>query len=178
MAVNRRIVRAVGRTRDFDFRLDGLLGRDMHGCTVGVVGTGKIGEAFTRIAHGFGMDLLGWDIAENPACTALGMTYVDKERLFAEADLISLHVPLLPATQHIIGADALSLMKDDAILVNSSRGGLVDTRALVAELRAAASPASGSTSTRRRPGSSTSTSPWRASTTTRSPGSSPSPTSS
>ncbi|MFJ8884448.1 2-hydroxyacid dehydrogenase [Streptomyces sp. NPDC102402] len=136
MAVNRRIVRAVSRTRDFDFRLDGLLGRDMHGRTAGVVGTGKIGEAFTRIAHGFGMDLLGWDVAENPACTALGMTYVDKERLFAEADLISLHVPLLPATQHIIGADALSLMKDDAILVNSSRGGLIDSRALVTELRA------------------------------------------
>ncbi|MFE3517340.1 2-hydroxyacid dehydrogenase [Streptomyces sp. NPDC059166] len=136
MAVNRRIVRAVSRTRDFDFRLAGLLGRDMHGRTAGVVGTGKIGEAFTRIAHGFGMNLLGWDVAENPACTALGMTYVDKEQLFAEADLISLHVPLLPATQHLIGAEALSVMKDDAILVNSSRGGLIDTRALVTELRA------------------------------------------
>ncbi|WP_031081132.1 2-hydroxyacid dehydrogenase [Streptomyces sp. NRRL WC-3549] len=135
MAVNRRIVRAAGRTRDFDFRLDGLLGRDLHGRTAGVVGTGRIGEAFTRIAHGFGMDLLGWDVAENPACTALGMTYVDKERLFAEADLISLHVPLLPATRHLVGAEALTAMKDDAILVNSSRGGLVDTTALVAELR-------------------------------------------
>ncbi|MEU0131527.1 MULTISPECIES: 2-hydroxyacid dehydrogenase [unclassified Streptomyces] len=136
MAVNRRVVRAVSRTRDFDFRLDGLLGRDMHGRTAGVLGTGKIGEAFTRIAHGFGMELLGWDVAENPACTALGMRYVDKEQLLAEADLISLHVPLLPATQHLIGAEALSAMKDDAILVNSSRGGLVDTRALVTELRA------------------------------------------
>ncbi|MEV2247837.1 2-hydroxyacid dehydrogenase [Streptomyces sp. NPDC049970] len=136
MAVNRRVVRAVSRTRDFDFRLDGLLGRDMHGRTAGVLGTGKIGEAFTRIAHGFGMELLGWDVAENPACTALGMRYVDKEQLLAEADLISLHVPLLPATQHLIGAEALSAMKDEAILVNSSRGGLVDTRALVTELRA------------------------------------------
>ncbi|MGH8967819.1 MAG: 2-hydroxyacid dehydrogenase, partial [Actinomycetes bacterium] len=135
MAVNRRIVRAVSRTRDFDFRLDGLLGRDMHGRTAGVVGTGKIGEAFTRIAHGFGMNLLGWDVTENPACAALGMTYVEKERLFAEADLISLHVPLLPATQHLVDAEALATMKDDAILVNSSRGGLVDTTALVAELR-------------------------------------------
>ncbi|MEU1486778.1 2-hydroxyacid dehydrogenase [Streptomyces sp. NPDC005752] len=135
MAVNRRIVRAVSRTRDFDFRLDGLLGRDMHGRTAGVVGTGKIGEAFTRIAHGFGMDLLGWDLVENPACTALGMRYVDKEQLLAESDLISLHVPLLPATRHIIGREALSVMKDDAILVNSSRGGLIDSRALVTELR-------------------------------------------
>ncbi|WP_406338084.1 2-hydroxyacid dehydrogenase [Streptomyces sp. NBC_01620] len=136
MAVNRRIIRAASRTRDFDFRLDGLLGRDMHGRTVGVVGTGKIGEAFTRIAHGFGMKLLGWDVVENPACVELGMTYVEKEQLFAESDLISLHVPLLPETRRIIGKDALSLMKDDAILINSSRGGLIDSTALVAELRA------------------------------------------
>ncbi|WP_299531002.1 2-hydroxyacid dehydrogenase [uncultured Streptomyces sp.] len=136
MAVNRRVIRAAGRTRDFDFRLDGLLGRDMHGRTVGVLGTGKIGEAFTRIAHGFGMKLLGWDVAQNPACLELGMEYVEKERLFAEADLVSLHVPLLPSTQHIIDKDALAAMKDDAILVNSSRGGLIDTSALVQELRA------------------------------------------
>ncbi|WP_030783738.1 2-hydroxyacid dehydrogenase [Streptomyces sp. NRRL S-920] len=136
MAVNRRIVRASNRTRDFDFRLDGLMGRDLRGRTVGVLGTGKIGEAFTRIAHGFGMELLGWDAVRNPACVELGMTYVEKEQLFAEADLISLHLPLLPSTQHIVGAAALRTMKDDAILVNSSRGGLIDTEALVAELRA------------------------------------------
>ncbi|MEW2488420.1 2-hydroxyacid dehydrogenase [Streptomyces sp. NPDC048411] len=136
MAVNRRIIRATRRTRDFDFRLDGLLGRDMHGRTVGVIGTGKIGEAFTRIAHGFGMKLLGWDVVENPACTELGMTYVEKDQLLAESDLISLHVPLVPTTHHIIGRDALAAMKDDAILINSSRGGLVDTSALVTALRA------------------------------------------
>ncbi|MFI6643833.1 2-hydroxyacid dehydrogenase [Streptomyces sp. NPDC050504] len=136
MAVNRRVVRAAGRTRDFDFRLDGLLGRDMRGRTAGVLGTGKIGEAFTRIAHGFGMELLGWDVAQNPACVELGMKYVDKDRLLAESDLVSLHVPLLPGTRHIIDADALRSMKDDAILVNSSRGGLIDTDALVTELRA------------------------------------------
>lgn len=136
MAVNRRIVRASNRTRDFDFRLDGLMGRDLRGRTVGVLGTGKIGEAFARIAHGFGMRLLGWDARENPACLQLGMEYAERERLFAEADLISLHVPLLPSTQHLIGAAALRMMKDDAILVNSSRGGLVDTEALVEELRA------------------------------------------
>ncbi|MFD4634327.1 2-hydroxyacid dehydrogenase [Streptomyces sp. NPDC058284] len=136
MAVNRRIVRASNRTRDFDFRLDGLMGRDLRGRTVGVLGTGKIGEAFTRIAHGFGMRLLGWDVAENPACLGLGMTYVERDELLAEADLVSLHVPLLPSTQHLIGADALRMMKDDAILVNSSRGGLIDTKALVEELRA------------------------------------------
>jgi D-lactate dehydrogenase len=135
MAVNRRVVRASTRTRDFDFRLDGLMGRDLHGRTVGVLGTGKIGEAFTRIAHGFGMRLLGWDVAENPACRELGMAYVPKEELLAEADLVSLHVPLMPETQHLLDAAALKAMKDDAILVNSSRGGLIDTAALVAELR-------------------------------------------
>ncbi|MEN2418652.1 2-hydroxyacid dehydrogenase [Streptomyces rimosus] len=136
MAVNRRIVRAANRTRNFDFRLDGLMGRDLHGRTVGVLGTGKIGEAFTRIAHGFGMDLLGWDIAENPRCAELGMKYVGLDRLFAESDLISLHVPLLESTRHLIDAAALAAMKDDAILVNSSRGGLVDTAALVETLKA------------------------------------------
>ncbi|MFB6616261.1 2-hydroxyacid dehydrogenase [Streptomyces sp. NPDC056367] len=136
MAVNRRIVRASNRTRDFDFRLNGLMGRDMHGRTVGVLGTGRIGEAFTRIAHGFGMNLLGWDVARNAACLELGMKYVEKEELFASSDLISLHVPLLEATHHIVDAAALGLMRDDAILVNSSRGGLIDTDALVAELRA------------------------------------------
>ncbi|WP_053698156.1 2-hydroxyacid dehydrogenase [Streptomyces sp. NRRL F-5755] len=136
MAVNRRIVRAANRTRNFDFRLDGLMGRDLHGRTAGVLGTGKIGEAFTRIAHGFGMDLLGWDIAENPRCAELGMKYVGLDRLFAESDLISLHVPLLESTRHLIDAAALAAMKDDAILVNSSRGGLVDTAALVETLKA------------------------------------------
>ncbi|MEU0056174.1 2-hydroxyacid dehydrogenase [Streptomyces sp. NPDC006334] len=136
LAVDRRIVRAAHRTREFDFRLDGLMGRDLHGRTVGVVGTGKIGTAFARIAHGFGMRLLGWDVAENPDCAALGMRYVEREQLFAEADLVSLHVPLLPDTHHLIDAKALDLMKDDAILVNSSRGGLVDTDALLETLRA------------------------------------------
>ncbi|MCX5196822.1 2-hydroxyacid dehydrogenase [Streptomyces sp. NBC_00249] len=136
MAVNRKVVRAAIRTRDFDFRLNGLMGRDFHGRTAGVLGTGKIGAAFARIAHGFGMDLLGWDVAQNPACLELGMKYVDKEELFARSDLISLHVPLLDSTHHLIDAAALKAMRDDVILVNSSRGGLIDTEALVAELRA------------------------------------------
>jgi D-lactate dehydrogenase len=135
MALNRRVVRASSRTRDFDFRLDGLMGRDIHGMTVGVIGTGKIGECFTRIAHGFGTRLLGWDVVENPACRELGMEYVELEQLLSESDLVSLHVPLLPATRHLVDGGALSRMKRDAILVNSSRGGLVDTAALVEALR-------------------------------------------
>ncbi|MBH5338092.1 2-hydroxyacid dehydrogenase [Streptomyces pactum] len=135
LAVNRRTVRAVGRTREFDFRLTGLMGRDFHGRTAGVLGTGKIGAAFARIAHGFGMRLLGWDVVRNPECLALGMEYVGKEQLFAEADLISLHVPLVPGTHHLVGPAALAAMKDDAILVNTGRGGLIDASALVAALK-------------------------------------------
>ncbi|CAL9421104.1 2-hydroxyacid dehydrogenase [Streptomyces sp. enrichment culture] len=136
LAVNRRIVRASHRTRDFDFRLQGLMGRDLHGRTAGILGTGRIGEAFARIAHGFGMRLLGWDVAENPACAELGMRYVPKDELLARSDLITLHVPLMAETRHLIDAAALKSMRDDAILVNSSRGGLIDTAALVGELRA------------------------------------------
>ncbi|OKJ13679.1 2-hydroxyacid dehydrogenase [Kitasatospora sp. CB01950] len=136
LAVNRRLSRAANRSREFDFRLDGLLGRDIHGMTVGVIGTGKIGECFARIAAGFGTHLLGWDIAPNPACVDLGMAYTELPELLTRADLISLHVPLLPATHHIIDAAALARMKDDAILVNSSRGGLLDSAALVETLRA------------------------------------------
>ncbi|MDH6574723.1 2-hydroxyacid dehydrogenase [Kitasatospora sp. MAP5-34] len=136
LAVNRRVIRAAHRTREFDFRLDGLMGRDVHGMTVGVVGTGRIGACFARIAQGFGVTLLGWDIVENPACLDLGMTYTDLDWLLAESDLVSLHVPLLAETQHLIDRAALARMKDDAILINSSRGGLLDTAALVDSLRA------------------------------------------
>ncbi|WP_078880357.1 NAD(P)-dependent oxidoreductase [Kitasatospora purpeofusca] len=106
LAVNRRLTRAANRSREFDFRLDGLLGRDIHGMTVGVIGTGKIGECFARIAAGFGTRLLGWDIAPNPACLDLGMTYTELPELLSRADLVSLHVPLLPSTHHLIDAAA------------------------------------------------------------------------
>ncbi|TSB21699.1 2-hydroxyacid dehydrogenase [Streptomyces benahoarensis] len=135
LAVDRRVIRAAQRTRLFDFRLDGLMGRDLRGRTVGVVGTGRIGEAFTRIAHGFGMRLLGWDLVENPACCDLGLRYVDRDHLFAESDLITLHVPLTDTTRRLVDAAALAAMKDDVLLVNTSRGGLVDTAALVETLK-------------------------------------------
>lgn len=135
LALDRRIVRAASRTRDFDFRLDGLLGRDFRGRTAGVIGTGRIGTAFTAIARGFGMRLLGWDITPNPECEELGMQYVELDRLFREADLLTLHVPLAPSTHHLVGARRLAGMKDDAILVNTSRGALIDSAALVETLR-------------------------------------------
>jgi D-lactate dehydrogenase len=134
MALNRKIVRAAGRTRDFDFRLDGLLGRDFHGRTAGVIGTGRIGTAFAAIARGFGMRLLGWDITANPQCAELGMEYVELDRLLRESDLISLHVPLMPSTHHLLGARRLAELKDDALVVNTARGGLIDPAALIGSL--------------------------------------------
>jgi D-lactate dehydrogenase len=135
MALNRRIVRSAARTRDFDPRLDGLLGRDLHGRTAGVIGTGRIGSAFASIARGFGMRLLGWDISVSAHCQELGMEYVELDRLLRECDLVSLHVPLMPSTHHLLGARRLAEMKDDALLLNTGRGALIDPDALVAALR-------------------------------------------
>src|SRR5689334_9952740 len=100
--LNRRTHRAYVRTREFDFRLDGLMGRDVHGMTVGVVGTGRIGAAFARIAHGYGTELVGWDVSANPACEELGMHYVELPDLLTRSDIVSLHVPLTPATHHLL----------------------------------------------------------------------------
>ena len=134
--LNRRIHRAYNRTREFNFRLAGLLGRDIHGSVVGVVGTGKIGAVFARIMHGFGCSLLGYDVSQNPECLALGMRYVTLEELLRSSDIVSLHVPLLPETYHLINRETLALMKPDAFLINTSRGGLIDTDALIDTLRA------------------------------------------
>lgn len=131
MTLNRRVHRAYNRTREFNFRLAGLMGRDIHGSCVGVVGTGKIGSAFARIMHGFGCSLLGYDEQPHPACLELGMSYVPLDELLARADIVSLHAPLTPETRHMINARTLGLMKRDVILINTSRGGLVDTEALI-----------------------------------------------
>ena len=131
MTLNRRIHRAFNRTREFNFRLAGLMGRDIHGSTVGVVGTGKIGAVFATIMKGFGCELLGYDVRENPDCLALGMRYVGLEELLERSDIVSLHVPLTEQTYHMINARTLALMKPTAFLINTSRGALVDTEALV-----------------------------------------------
>lgn len=131
MTLNRRVHRAFNRTREFNFRLAGLMGRDIHGSCVGVVGTGKIGAVFARIMHGFGCTLLGYDAREHPDCLALGMEYMALDELLARSDIISLHTPLTPETHHLINARSLGLMKRSAYLINTSRGGLVDTDALI-----------------------------------------------
>jgi D-lactate dehydrogenase len=135
LALNRRIPRAHARVREGNFALDGLLGMDLFGKTVGVVGTGKIGACFARIMAGFGCRLLGTDPTPNPACVALGLQYVPLPTLLRESDVISLHCPLTPSTRHLIGTDALAAMKPGVILLNTSRGAVVDTRAVIRALK-------------------------------------------
>lgn len=135
LAVNRKICRAHARVREGNFALDGLLGVDLFGRTVGIVGTGKIGSLVARIMHGFGCRLLGYDVVPSEECRALGMTYVPLETLWAEADILSLHAPLTPATRHLVDARAIGLMKPGVMLVNTGRGALIDTPAVIAGLK-------------------------------------------
>lgn len=131
LTLNRKIHRAHNRTREFNFRLAGLMGRDIHGSTVGVVGTGKIGAIFAQIMRGFGCEVLCYDVQQNPACLEQSMQYVELDELLSRSDIVSLHVPLLPQTHHLINAETLARMKQDAYLINTSRGGLIDTHALL-----------------------------------------------
>jgi D-lactate dehydrogenase len=136
MTLNRKTHRAFARVREANFSLEGLVGVDIHGKTVGVVGTGRIGAVMLRIMHGFGCRLLAWDIAPNEELSlSLGVRYVDLAELFGESDIISLHVPLTPETRHLIDAAALAQMKASVLIVNTGRGALIDTRALVAALK-------------------------------------------
>ena len=135
LAVNRKIARASARTRDGNFELDGLMGFDLHGKTVGVIGTGKIGVLFGRIMKGFGCAVLGHDVQRSAAFEADGGRYADVATLTAQCDVLSLHCPLTDATHHIVNADMLTRVKRGCILVNTSRGGLVDTEAAVQALK-------------------------------------------
>ncbi len=135
MTLNRRIHRAYNRVRDGNFALDGLLGFNVHGKTVGIVGTGKIGLCFARILHGFGAKLLAHDLVPNPEAGQLGIEYVALDRLLAESDIISLHCPLTPATHHLIGPAALARMRTGVYLLNTGRGPLVDTAAVIEALK-------------------------------------------
>lgn len=132
LSLDRHIHRAAARTRDFNFSLAGLTGFDLHGKTAGIVGTGKIGRIFADICKGFGMRVLAYDAFPNPAT---GLEYVALDHLLAESDVVSLHCPLLPETRHMIDAAALAKAKRGFTLVNTSRGGLVDSEALLAALR-------------------------------------------
>lgn len=135
LTLNRRTHRAFNRVREGNFALEGLLGFDLHGRTVGIVGTGQIGVAFARIMAGFGCRLLGHDPQENPDCLALGLAYRPLESLLAESDIVSLHCPLTPATRHLMNAERLARMKRGAMLVNTSRGAILDTAAVIRALK-------------------------------------------
>ncbi|PSB33090.1 2-hydroxyacid dehydrogenase [Stenomitos frigidus] len=132
LMLNRKLYRAYNRVRDDNFSLDGLLGFNLHGRTVGIIGTGKIGLIFARIMHGFGCSLLGYDAYPNPEFEAIGASrYVELSELLENADILSLHCPLLPETHHLINANTINQMKPGVMLINTSRGGLIDTKAVI-----------------------------------------------
>lgn len=133
-AANRRLCKAYIKVRNNNFALDGLLGHNLYGAAAGIVGTGRIGAAMARICRGYGMTVLAYDQYQNPALAGQ-VRYVGLEELLRTADLISLHCPLTADTYHMLNADTLAMMRDNAILVNTSRGGLIDTDALVMALR-------------------------------------------
>lgn len=135
LSLNRKIHRAYARVREGNFSLEGLLGFDMRGRAVGIVGTGQIGMAVAGILSGFGCRLLAYDPAPDPGLTALGGRYVELPELLSGADVITLHCPLTPATRHMIGADAVAMMKPGVMLINTSRGAVVDTAAVIAGLK-------------------------------------------
>ncbi|WP_276971221.1 2-hydroxyacid dehydrogenase [Tatumella ptyseos] len=135
LALNRHIHRAWLRTRDANFSLEGLTGFTMHGKTAGIVGTGKIGLAALRILKGFGMRLLAFDPYPSEEALALGVEYTDFTTLLRESDIISLHCPMTPQNHHLLDAAAFSKMKDGVMIINTSRGGLIDSQAAVGSLK-------------------------------------------
>lgn len=132
LALNRKIHKAYNRVRDFNFSLNGLTGFDMHGKTIGVIGTGRIGKIFINIARGFGMNVLAYDVF--PAKDS-DYNYVTLDELYRESDIISLHVPLTEESQYMINSESISKMKDGVILINVSRGGLVNSADLIEGLK-------------------------------------------
>lgn len=135
LALNRKIHRAYNRTREGNFALDGLLGFDVNGRTVGIIGTGKIGAVVAQILHGFGCNLLAFDPVKNPDCENLGVRYTSLAEIFTRSDIITLHSPLTPKTHHMIDAQALEQMKTGVVLINTSRGALIDSRAIIKGLK-------------------------------------------
>lgn len=136
LCLNRKIHKAYNRVREGNFSLDGLVGFDLHRKKIGVVGTGKIGKVFIRIMHGFGCEILAYDLFPDHAFEKeLGFRYVPLSELIESSDIISLHVPLSDKTLHMLNDDAFARMKKGAMLINTSRGGLIDTRALIQALK-------------------------------------------
>jgi D-lactate dehydrogenase len=138
LMLNRKLYRAYNRVRDDNFSLEGLLGFDLYGGTIGIIGTGRIGMVFAQIMHGFGCSLLGYDKFPNPQFATIdGARYVSLPELLAKSDVISLHCPLVPENHHLIDDRAIAQMKPGVMLINTSRGGLVDTEAVIAGIKSA-----------------------------------------
>jgi D-lactate dehydrogenase len=136
LALNRKIPRASNRVRDLNFSLNGLIGFDLQGKTAGIFGTGKIGRVAAQILRGFGMKVLAFDVAPSHEwAKENGVIYTDARTLARESEVISLHTPLTPETHHIIRRETLELMKPGTILINVSRGALIDTKALIEALK-------------------------------------------
>jgi D-lactate dehydrogenase len=135
LALNRRIHRAYARVREGNFALDGLMGFDLNGRTVGVIGTGKIGRLVMRIMAGFGCGILAHDPWPNAEAESLGARYVPLPELLEGSDIVTLHCPLTPETRHLIDVDAIARMRQGAMLVNTSRGAVIDTRAVIHGLK-------------------------------------------
>ncbi|MCP4051510.1 MAG: 2-hydroxyacid dehydrogenase [Mesoflavibacter sp.] len=136
LALNRKIIRAHNRVREQNFSLNGLTGFDLNGKTVGVIGTGKIGAVLVKILHGLGCKILAQDVAEDKNLIDLyDVIYTNCTTICKQADIISLHVPLIPSTQHLIDKEHIALMKEGVMLINTSRGGLVDTKAVIEGLK-------------------------------------------
>lgn len=135
LALNRKIYKSYNRIREGNFSLEGLMGFDLNGRTAGIVGTGKIGAVVARILHGFGCRLVAYDVHHNPEVEPYGVRYLEKEDLFAQSEIITLHCPLVPETYHIIDEEALARMKRGTMLINTSRGALVDTKAAIRSLK-------------------------------------------
>lgn len=136
LALNRKIARANNRVRDLNFSLNGLVGFDLHGKTAGIFGTGKIGRVTAQILRGFGMKVLAFDLyPSDDWARKFDVEYTDAKTLARESEVISLHTPLTPETHHIIRRETMELMKPGTILINVSRGALIDTRALIEALK-------------------------------------------
>ncbi|MEO1389008.1 MAG: 2-hydroxyacid dehydrogenase [Cyanobacteria bacterium J06634_6] len=135
LMLNRKLNKAYNRVRDDNFALDGLLGFDLHGSTVGVIGTGKIGQIFSQIMTGFGCHVLAYDPYPNPACLEMGVQYRTLPDLLSASDIVSLHCPLMPETYHLLNEQSLSDLKHGAMVINTSRGGLVDTKAVITAIK-------------------------------------------
>ena len=135
LTLNRKTHKAYNRVRENNYSLEGLTGFNLHNKTVGVIGTGTIGTAFCRIMKGFGCDILAFDPNENEKVKEIGGRYVDFDELIKSSDIISLHCPLMPQTRHMIDRDSIEKMKDGVMLINTSRGALIDTPAVIDGLK-------------------------------------------